>query len=112
MCQVKQVSLLLIHFLQRSTDRTKRPVSFPNTGTRVLLEISTHFEIQLTPSHLNTHVVNLPLHRNRKSSPKFSSGKNNKIKKLLKTCNPPDSKPYLANSNVGVILILRMLSLL
>ena len=41
-----QVSLLLVHFLQRSTNLTKRPVSFPITGTRDLMKISTHVERQ------------------------------------------------------------------
>ena len=41
-----QVSLLLIHFLQRSTNLTKHPVSFPITSTRVLLVMTTHFERQ------------------------------------------------------------------
>ena len=82
-----QVSLLLIHFLQRST-LTKRPVSSPITGTWVLLEISTRVERQQTLSHLNPHVVNRPLYRNRKSIPKFSSGQIKNFSKNVTLQNP------------------------
>ena len=67
---------MLNHFLQRSINVAKRPVSFTITATRILLvEISTHIEQQQTLSHLNAHAVNRPLHKNRKYIPKFSSGK-------------------------------------